>query len=111
MATLSADLQVFPLTNSPLTLSKSLTSQSRWTYYAMVMAVILSIYSYPALRAGIATKTLRLPPVTAPDEGLYLSISDIQRDSAGRLVNPYYHLVVPSPVSYLKFRLGPSLFG
>lgn len=83
----------------------------RASVYAVAVSIILCIYSYPALRSAIATKSLLLPPVTAPDEGLYLSISQLQETGSGAIVNPYYHVVVPAPVSYLKFRLGPVLFG
>jgi hypothetical protein len=79
--------------------------------YVTVVTIILAIYSYPALRTSIATKSLVLPPVTAPDTGLYLALSQIQTNEKGLLVNPYYHVIVPYPVSYLKFRLGPILFG
>jgi hypothetical protein len=111
MATFSPDLEVPSSPTPPPVLSRPPASRSTWAFYVAAMALILAIYSYPALRNTIATKTLRLPPVTAPDEGLYLSISDLQRDTAAAIVNPYYHVPVPSPVSYLKFRLGPSLFG
>ena len=83
----------------------------RLSFYGVVVCIILSIYSYPALRSTIATKSLLLPPVTAPDEGLYLSISQLRETNNSAIVNPYYHVAVPVPVSYLKFRLGPILFG
>ena len=110
MATFSADLEVSSPTPPPAP-SKVPGSRSTWAFYAALVTLILSIYSYPTLRTTIATENLRLPPVTAPDEGLYLSISNLHRQSDGAIVNPYYHVAVPSPVSYLKFRLGPSLFG
>lgn len=110
MATFPADLEVSSTPTRPPALSKTPASRSKWAFYAVV-ALILSIYSYPTLRTTIATKNFRLPPVTAPDEGLYLSISNLHRQPDGAIVNPYYHVAVPSPVSYLKFSLGPSLFG
>lgn len=79
--------------------------------YGVVVSIILSIYSYPALRSTAVTKSFRLPPVTSAEEGLYLSISQLPKTHDGAIVNPYYHVVVPAPVSYLKFRLGPILFG
>ena len=79
--------------------------------YLTVIAVILAIYSYPAVRTAFITKSLRLPAVSAPDLGLYLSLSRLERNADGQILNPYYHIGVPYPVSYLKFRLGPSLFG
>ena len=84
---------------------------NRRVAYSAVIAAILAIYSYPALRTALTTKCLRLPAVSAPDLGLYLSISKIEKSQDGALVNPYYHTRVPYAVSYLKFRLGPALFG
>jgi len=77
-----------------------------------VVAVILSIYSYPALRTAFTTKSTRLPAVSAPDLGLYLSISQLKEKQSGTVLNPYYHISVPaSAVGYLRFRSGPRLFG
>jgi len=84
---------------------------NRRAAYLSVVAIILCIYSYPALRTAITTGNLRLPAVSAPDVGLYLSISSLQKNSEGEILNPYYHVGVPYAVSYLKFRLGPMLFG
>jgi len=84
---------------------------SRRAAYFAVVAIILSIYSYPAVRTALTTRSLRLPPVTAPDLGLYLSLSKLEKSSDGATLNPYYHIGVPYPVAYLKFRLGPILFG
>jgi hypothetical protein len=79
--------------------------------FLTVVAVILCIYSYPALRTALTTKSLRLPAVSAPDLGLYLSISNLEKSSNGVILNPYYRIPVPYSASYLKFRLGPALFG
>jgi hypothetical protein len=79
--------------------------------YVTAVAIILAIYSYPALRTALTTKSLRLPAVSAPDLGLYLSLSKLEESRDGALLNPYYHIPVPYSVSYLKFRLGPALFG
>jgi hypothetical protein len=79
--------------------------------YLTVVAVILAIYSYPAVRTALTTKSLRLPAVSAPDLGLYLSLSQLKKSGDGQILNPYYHIGVPYPISYLKFRLAPSLFG
>lgn len=76
-----------------------------------LVVVILGIYSYPALRTAITTRSLRLPPVTAADQGLYLSLSQLHKTPAGAFINPYYRIPVAYPISYLKFRLGPMLFG
>jgi len=77
----------------------------------IVVVTILVIYSYPAIRTYFATGWSRMPAVSAPDLGLYLSISELERTSDGQILNPYYHVPVPYAVSYLKFRLGPWLFG
>jgi hypothetical protein len=84
---------------------------NRRAAYGIVIAVILGIYSYPALRTAVATRSLRLPAVSAPDLGLYLSLSKLEKDRDGTTLNPYYRIPVPYPVGYLKFRLGPALFG
>lgn len=54
---------------------------------------------------------MRLPAVSAPDLGLYLSISNLEKSSDGAILNPYYHIDVPYSASYLKFRFGPACFG
>lgn len=77
----------------------------------IVVIAILAIYSYPAIRTYFATGSSRLPAVSAPDLGLYLTVSHLERTSDGQILNPYYHVPVPYAVSYLKFRLGPWLFG
>jgi hypothetical protein len=79
--------------------------------YTALVVVILGIYSYPALRSAITTGSFRLPPVTAADQGLYLSLSQLHKTPDGAFINPYYRIPVAYPISYLKFRLGPMLFG
>jgi hypothetical protein len=49
--------------------------------------------------------------VTAADQGLYLSLSQLHKTPDGAFINPYYRIPVAYPISYLKFRLGPMLFG
>jgi len=83
----------------------------RRTAYCFIIAVILGIYSYPALRTAISAKSLRLPAVSAPDLGLYLSLSKVEKNRNGAILNPFYRIPVPYPVGYLKFRSGPALFG
>ncbi len=80
--------------------------------YLTAVAVILSLYSYPALRTAFVTGSRRLPTVSAPDLGLYLSLSRLGNDRDGSVLNPYYRISVPAnSVGFLKFRLGPILFG
>jgi hypothetical protein len=70
---------------------------------------VLSVYSYPALRTP---HTQRLPVISAPDLGLYLSLSTLKQPRSDVIVNPYYHVDVPATgAGFLKFRLGPVLFG
>ena len=79
--------------------------------YLALLIVVLSVYSYPSIRTALTTRSLRLPAVTGPDQGLYLTLSRLNKTEDGRFVNPYYHITVPYPISLLKFRLGPFLFG
>lgn len=74
--------------------------------------MILSVYSYPTIRTTVGTKSLRLPPVTAPDLGLYLSLSKLATGAPGTVLNPFYHVSLPAnSAPYLKFRFSPLLFG
>lgn len=92
------------------TTDHSFLSSPRFAY-PLVIAVILAIYSYPSLRTAFVTGSFRLPSVAAPDAGLYLSIATLEKDANRAVVNPYYRIGVPYPIAYLKFRLGPFLFG
>ncbi len=84
----------------------------RWIAYLALTAAILSIYSYPALRTARATGSRRLPSVSAEDLGLYLSLSRIEKDADGTPIEPFYGLRAPANAAgFLKFRLGPILFG
>ena len=85
--------------------------RAKYRPYLALIVVILGIYSSPALRTALTTRSLRLPSVSAPDLGLYLSITQVPISAGRQILNPYYHIPVPYPVSYLKFRLGPILFG
>jgi hypothetical protein len=92
--------------------SKSRSGSTRRVAYLIFILAILTIYSYPALRTASITGSRRLPAVSAPDLGLYLSLSRIERDSTGTDLNPYYRVSVPgNSLGFLKFRLGPILFG
>lgn len=83
----------------------------QWPYVAVIV-MILAIYSYPAVRTALTTRSLRMPAVSAPDLGLYLSLSKLQSNADGTIVNSFYRISVPaSSVGYLKFRTGPILFG
>jgi len=76
------------------------------------IALILGLYSYPALRTAATTESKRLPAVSAPDLGLYLAMSNLVKGREGSILNPYYRISVPAnSVGFLKFRLGPMLFG
>jgi hypothetical protein len=94
------------------TTTASGSGSTRRLAYLIFVLVTLAIYSYPALRTASITGSRRLPAVSAPDLGLYLSLSRIERDSTGTDLNPYYRVSVPgNSLGFLKFRLGPILFG
>jgi len=87
------------------------TRFSRQAAYVAIITAILAIYSYPALRNGWTLKSARLPAVSAPDLGLYLTLSILETEN-GAIENSYYHVSVPAAsVGYLKFRSGPWAFG
>ena len=93
----------------------SLSVDQLWPHrraaYLAVIIIILGVYSFPAIRTAITTKSTRLPAVTAPDQGMYLTVSKLHAAAGGTFVNPYYHVALPYPLSYLKFRFGPYCFG
>jgi hypothetical protein len=92
--------------------SRTHLGASRWAGYLGVIALILGLYSYPALRNVAATGSRPLPSVSAEDLGLYLSLSKIQKDPDGTPREPYYRLRAPANAAgFFKFRLGPMLFG
>jgi hypothetical protein len=104
-----ASADSFPAVKAESTLRSRST---RRVAYLILVLIILTIYSYPALRTASITGSRRLPAVSAPDLGLYLSLSRIERDSSGTDLNPYYRVGVPgNALGFLKFRLGPVLFG
>lgn len=79
--------------------------------FAVAIALILGIYSYPALRTTAVTGSRLLPPISAPDPSLYLNISTIKSGSA-EIVDPYYGVALPAArLGYLKFRLAFLMFG
>jgi hypothetical protein len=84
----------------------------RWAVYLSVIVLILCVYSYPALRTASTTGSRHLPSVSAPDLGLYLSLSRMEKAQDGAFVEPYYRLRAPAnSVGFFKFRSGPILFG
>jgi hypothetical protein len=91
--------------------SDGFIDRHRKAAFLTLAGLILCIYSFPALRVALTTRSLRLPAITAPDLGLYLSISNLEKSGEGAIWNSYYHIDVPYPVSYLKFRFGPACFG
>jgi hypothetical protein len=86
---------------------------ARRVVYLIAIALILGLYSYPALRTASTTGSWRLPAVSAPDLGFYLSLSNLGKDRDGSPLNPYYRISVPANFngSFLRFRSGPMLFG
>lgn len=82
----------------------------RWLF-AITVAAILAIYSYPSIKTIFATGSTALPAITAPDLGLYLSLGQLTVLDDGSVLNPYYRIRVPADAAgFLKFRLGPVLF-
>jgi len=80
--------------------------------YCILITIILGIYSYPPVRTAFATKSLRVPAISAPDLGLYLTLSQLEANHDGRIFNPYYRIDVPAgSVGLIKFRSGPIVFG
>jgi hypothetical protein len=85
-------------------------TRRRWLF-AITIASILAIYSYPSVRTIFKTGSTALPTVTAPDLGLYLSLGQLTMLNDGSVLNPYYKIrVPPDAAGFLKFRLGPLLF-
>jgi hypothetical protein len=81
-------------------------------FLVLMVAYILMVYAYPALRTSVATGSRQLPPLHAPDLSLYLNISRLTSPSPGLIVNPYYGIDVPSDASgHLQFRVAFQLFG
>jgi hypothetical protein len=79
---------------------------------AALVFIFLSIYSYPAVRTAKATGSRRLPSMSAEDLGLYLSLSRLETDSHGGIVEPYYHIrEAGSSLGFFKFRFASRLFG
>ncbi len=71
------------------------------------IALILGIYSFPAIRTSIATGSQVLPAGFAPDVSLYLNISTIPTATSGQFVDPYYGAGIPNAsMGYLKFRMA-----
>src|SRR5437660_12867706 len=87
--------------------SSNIKPTRRLLLYACAIIFVVSIYSSAAWRTP---HTKRLPVVTAPDLGLYLSLSSLEVPRPGVVQNPYYHVEVPATeAGFLKFRLGPIL--
>jgi hypothetical protein len=79
--------------------------------YFSVIAFILLIYSYPALRTRTEVQSTILPPVFAADLSLYLNLSESPATAGPQFLNPYYLVRVPyNGTGYLQFHLGPALF-
>ena len=76
------------------------------------IVVILALYSYPFLRARAELGSTVLPPIFAPDLSLYLNLSNIETIGGGQVLNPYYHVPLPSNgTGLLRFDFAAKLFG
>jgi hypothetical protein len=79
--------------------------------YPGIIALVLGIYSYPALKITAAAGSRIVPPISAPDLSLYLNISNIHTTDAGNVLDPYYGVPVPiARMGYLKFGTAFRLF-
>jgi len=53
-----------------------------------------------------------LPPIFAPDLSLYLNLSNVETIGGGQVLNPYYHVPLPSNgTGLLRFDFAAKLFG
>ena len=76
-----------------------------------IFVLVLGIYSYPAIRTTLATRSRALPPISAPDLTLYLNISRIHESNSGQIIDPYYGVAIPRVrLGYLKFRTSFLFF-
>ncbi len=88
------------------------TSRESTAVTMFVLAIILCIYCYPALRTTLTTRFTTLPPICAPDLGLDLNVSAIKPAGNGLVLDPYYRTVIPAHgTGYLEFRFATKLFG
>jgi hypothetical protein len=77
-----------------------------------MVAFVVLVYSYPALRTSATTGSRQLPALNAPDLSLYLNISRLTSPTTGVITNPYYGVDVPSSASgHLQFPVAFQLFG
>ena len=87
-------------------------SRTRFLLFLSAIALVVGIYSYPALKTSASTGSRALPPMSAPDPSLYLNISTIKANAEGQQVDPYYGVQLPTArLGYLKFRTAFRLFG
>lgn len=77
----------------------------------ILIATVLVLYCYPAVRTRMELRSASLPPMFRPDLSLYLNLSAGHAPN-DRFVNPYYLVMVPwGGAGYLKFHLAPAMFG
>lgn len=76
------------------------------------IVVVLALYSYPFLRTRAELGSTVLPPILAPDLSLYLNLSNVETIGGGQVLNPYYHVPLPSNgTGLLRFDFAAKLFG
>lgn len=76
----------------------------------VLLAVVLLIYCYPAVRARYSFGKTAIPPMFAADLPLYLNLG-LSTRVGQEFLNPYYLVWVPlNAAGYLKFRLAPEVF-
>jgi len=75
------------------------------------IVVVLALYSYPFLRARAELGSTVLPSIFAPDLSLYLNLADIKTIGGNQVLNPYYHVPLPSNATgFLTFGFAAKLF-
>ena len=77
----------------------------------VAIVLVLAVYSYPSLRAGAELGSTVLPPIFSPDLSLYLNLAAIKTIGGNQVLNPYYHVPLPSNATgFLTFGFAAKLF-
>ncbi len=77
----------------------------------LAIMAVLAVYSYPSLRARAELGSTVLPPIFAPDLSLYLNLADVKTIGGNQVLNPYYHVPLPSNgTGLLTFGFAAKLF-
>jgi hypothetical protein len=80
-------------------------------YWLASIALVLALYSYPSLRSRAELGSTLLPPIFAPDLSLYLNLGNVKTIGEHQVLNPYYHVALPSNgTGLLAFGFAARLF-